>query len=230
MDVSNASGYMTTVAADACSVAKHVTGRVKVVALRDLEPAGSAGRENLRARVRARGGRGAASRRSDRPRRACAAARDAACVIFQQPNFFGCLEPAPDLAAAASDAGSLPVAHVDPASLGVLEAPGAYGCATLAIGEGQVERRELPVSRRSPLRVHRGPSRVHPPYGEEIVGETTDLRGERGYVLTLQTREQHTRREKAIRTSRRTRRCWRSPASYLSWLGPQGLRELGRPA
>ena len=65
-----------------------------------------------------------------------AASAEAACVIFQQPNFFGCLEPAPDLAAAAAEAGALPIAHVDPVSLGVLEAPGAYGCA-LAVGEGQ---------------------------------------------------------------------------------------------
>ena len=57
-------------------------------------------------------------------------------MIFQQPNFFGCLEPAPDLAAAANDGGALPIAHVDLISLGVLEAPGNYGCA-LAIGEGQ---------------------------------------------------------------------------------------------
>ena len=64
------------------------------------------------------------------------AARDAACVIFQQPNFFGNLEPAPDLTAAANDAGALPVVHVDPLSLGVLEAPGRYGAA-IAIGEGQ---------------------------------------------------------------------------------------------
>ena len=70
------------------------------------------------------------------PDELAAAARDAACVIFQQPNFFGCLEPAPDLAAAANDAEALPVAHVDPVSLGVLEAPGNYGCA-IAIGEGQ---------------------------------------------------------------------------------------------
>src|SRR5919198_338506 len=64
------------------------------------------------------------------------AAADAACVIFQQPNFFGVLEPAPDLAAAANEAEALPVAHVDPISLGLLEAPGNYGVA-LAIGEGQ---------------------------------------------------------------------------------------------
>src|SRR3989442_15738405 len=55
------------------------------------------------------------------------AAVDAACVIFQQPNFFGCLEAAPGLAAAANEADAVAVAHVDLVSLGVLEAPGAYG-------------------------------------------------------------------------------------------------------
>jgi glycine dehydrogenase subunit 1 len=58
-----------------------------------------------------------------------AAAADAAAVLFQQPNFLGCLEDAPALAAAANEAGALSVAHVDLMSLGVLEAPGAYGCA-----------------------------------------------------------------------------------------------------
>ena len=98
------------------------------------------------------------------------------CVIFQQPNFFGCLEPAPELAAAANEAGALPVAHVDPMSLGVLEAPGAYGCA-MAIGEGQA-RGQRDVVRRPALRlpgrarrtlIRRMPGR--------IVGETTDVRG-----------------------------------------------------
>src|SRR4029078_365597 len=70
------------------------------------------------------------------PDRVREAAVDAAAVIFQQPNFFGCLEPAPDLAAAANEAGALSLAHVDLISLGVLEAPGNYGCA-LAIGDGQ---------------------------------------------------------------------------------------------
>src|SRR5205807_9644441 len=63
------------------------------------------------------------------------AATDAAAVIFQQPNFFGCLEPAPELVARAAAAGALPMAHVDLLSLGVLEAPGRYGAA-LALGEG----------------------------------------------------------------------------------------------
>src|SRR5205823_12367762 len=154
------------------------------------------------------------------------AADGAACVIFQQPNFFGCLEPAPDLAAAASDAEALPIAHVDPISLGVLEAPGKYGCA-LAIGEGQsagnfqsyggphygflAARQEF---------IRRLPGR--------IVGETVDTAGERGYVLTLQTREQHIRREKATSniTTNQTLLAL-GGLVYLTWLGPQGLREVG---
>src|ERR687898_630963 len=137
MDVSNASGYDgTTVAADACFVAKHATGRAKVVITEATSPqvrqvvktyAPGFGLEIVE--VPHRGG----TTDPDDVRRAAA---DAACVIFQQPNFFGCLEPAPDLAAAATEAEALAVAHVDLVSLGVLEAPGAYGC-SMAIGEGQ---------------------------------------------------------------------------------------------
>ena len=159
MDVSNASGYDgTTVAADACYVAKHVTGRSRVVLAETLNPqvrqvvktyAPGFGLEVVE--VPHRDG-------VTDPDELATAARDAACVIFQQPNFFGCLEPAPDLAAAANDAGALAVAHVDPVSLGVLEAPGAYGCA-LAIGEGQA-RGQLPVVRRPPLRLPGGTLRL----------------------------------------------------------------------
>jgi glycine dehydrogenase subunit 1 len=154
------------------------------------------------------------------------AAEDAACVIFQQPNFFGVLEPAPDLASAAADAEALAVAHVDPVSLGVLEAPGHYGCA-LAIGEGQSAGNYLSyggphygfLAARSKF-IRRMPGR--------IVGETTDAAGKRGYVLTLQTREQHIRREKAT-SNITTNQTLLALAGlvYLSWLGPQGLRELG---
>src|SRR5437868_9516531 len=137
MDVSNASGYDgTTVAADACYIAKHATGRSKVVVTEATSPqvrqvvktyAPGFGLEVLEVPHRS----GATD-----PDELRAAAENAACVIFQQPNFFGVLEPAPDLAAAATDAGALAIVHVDPMSLGVLEAPGAYGC-SLAIGEGQ---------------------------------------------------------------------------------------------
>jgi glycine dehydrogenase subunit 1 len=154
------------------------------------------------------------------------AARDAACVVFQQPNFFGCLEPAPDLAAAANDQEALPVAYVDPISLGLLEAPGAYGCA-IAVGEGQPAGNYQAyggphygfIAARTDY-MRRMPGR--------IVGETTDLAGQRGYVLTLQTREQHIRREKATHniTTNQTLLAL-GGLMYLSWLGPQGLREVG---
>ncbi|HTS73122.1 MAG TPA: hypothetical protein VMG74_05375, partial [Gaiellaceae bacterium] len=123
MDVSNASGYDgTTVAADACFLAKHVTGRSKVVVTEATNPqvrqvvktyAPGFGLEVVE--VPHRDG-------ATDPDELRAAAEGAACVIFQQPNAFGVLEPAPELAAAASEAEALPVAHVDPLSLGVLEA------------------------------------------------------------------------------------------------------------
>src|SRR2546429_6241179 len=227
MDVSNASGYDgTTVAADACYIAKHATGRSKVVITEATNPqvrqvvktyAPGFGLEVVE--VPHRDG-------ATDPDELRGAAEDAACVIFQQPNFFGVLEPAPDLAAAAADAGALPVAHVDPISLGVLEAPGRYGCA-LAIGEGQAAGNHLSfggphygfLAARSEF-IRRMPGR--------IVGETTDAAGNRGYVLTLQTREQHIRREKATSniTTNQTLLAL-GGLVYLSWLGPQGLREVG---
>src|SRR5256885_3402410 len=130
MDVSNASGYDgTTVAADACYVAKQATGRSKVVLTEALNPqvrqvvktyAPGFGLDVVE--VPHRDG----TTDPDRFESACAGA---ACAIFPQPNYFGCLEPAPELAAAAAGAGALPIAHVDLMTLGVLEAPGAYGCA-----------------------------------------------------------------------------------------------------
>jgi glycine dehydrogenase subunit 1 len=155
-----------------------------------------------------------------------AAAEDAACVIFQQPNFFGCLEPAPDLAAAANGAEALAVAHIDPVSLGVLEAPGNYGC-SIAIGDGQGAGNYQAFG--GP---HYGFIAVRADFTRRmpgrIVGETTDTAGRRGYVLTLQTREQHIRREKAT-SNITTNQTLLALAGlvHLTWLGPQGLREVG---
>jgi glycine dehydrogenase subunit 1 len=227
MDVSNASSYDgTTVAADACYIAKHVTGRSKVVLCETVNP-------QVRQVVKTYApGFGLEvtevphSAGVTDPDQLASSASDAACVIFQQPNFFGCLEPAPDLAAAANDAGALPIAHVDPLSLGVLEAPGAYGCA-IAVGEGQGAGNYQAyggphygfIAARSDY-IRRMPGR--------IVGETTDVEGQRGYVLTLQTREQHIRREKATHniTTNQTLLAL-AGLIYLSWLGPEGIRELG---
>jgi glycine dehydrogenase subunit 1 len=227
MDVSNASGYDgTTVAADACYVAKHATGRSKVVLAETLNPqvrqvvkTYAPGFGLTVIEVPHHGG-------TTDPDELAEAAKDAAAVIFQQPNFFGCLEPAPDLAAAASEQDALAVAHVDPLSLGVLEAPGNYGCA-LAIGEGQGAGNHQSfggphygfLAARADY-IRRMPGR--------IVGETTDADGRRGFVLTLQTREQHIRREKATSniTTNQTLLAL-GGLVYLSWLGPRGLREVG---
>jgi glycine cleavage system P protein (glycine dehydrogenase) subunit 1 len=227
MDVSNASGYDgTTVAADACFVAKAATGRSRIVITEATNP-------QVRAVVRtfSRGfGLEVVEVPYDGgttdPERLGEAARDAAAVIFQQPNFFGCLEPAPDLAAAANDAGALPVAHVDLISLGLLEAPGNYGCA-LAIGEGQSAGNFMSYG--GP---HYGFLAAREPYIRKlpgrIVGETVDAAGKRGYVLTLQTREQHIRREKAT-SNITTNQTLLALAGlvHLSLLGPEGLRETG---
>ncbi|MFN8188199.1 MAG: aminomethyl-transferring glycine dehydrogenase subunit GcvPA [Gaiellales bacterium] len=227
LPVANASGYDgCTVAADACFIAKHVTGRSRIVVAETLAP-------QVRAVVRtyavgfgmdvvevpSEGG-------TTDPGAFAAAADGAAIAIFQQPNFLGCLEPAPELAAAASVAGALPVAHVDLLSLGVLEAPGRYGCA-LALGEGQPAGN--PLSYGGPhygfLAAREEHTRRLP---GRIVGETADSEGRRGYVLTFQTREQHIRREKAT-SNITTNQTLLALAGlvYLSWLGPAGLREVG---
>src|SRR6478672_9988328 len=227
MDISNASGYDgTTVAADACFIAKHATGRSKVVLAEAVNPqvrqvvktyAPGFGLEVVE--VPHRGG-------TTDPQELAAACRDAACAIFQQPNFFGCLEPAPDLAAAANQAEALAVAHVDPVSLGVLEAPGNYECA-IAIGEGQGAGNAMSYG--GP---HYGFIAARADYTRRmpgrIVGETTDTEGRRGFVLTLQTREQHIRREKAT-SNITTNQTLLALAGlvHLTWLGPVGLRELG---
>ena len=227
MDVSNASGYDgTTVAADACLVAKHATGRAKVVLAETLNPqvrqvvktyAIGFGLDVVE--VPHTGG-------ATDPAALREAAEDAAAVIFQQPNVFGILESAPELAAAAKDAGALAIAHVDPISLGVLEAPGELR--RRPRDRRGPERRQLPVLRRPHYGFLASKAEYTRRLPGRIIGETTDLNGERGYVLTLQTREQHIRREKAT-SNITTNQTLLALAGlvHLSWLGPQGLREVG---
>jgi glycine dehydrogenase subunit 1 len=152
---------------------------------------------------------------------------DASAAIFQQPNFYGALEDAPALSAVAK-AGSDPVvvAQVDPIVLGILEPPGACGV-DVAVGEGQPLGNRLDfggpsfgffAAREEYLR--RMPGR--------IAGETTDVDGRRGFVLTLQAREQHIRRERAT-SNICTAQALNALAGvvYLSWLGRAGIVELG---
>jgi glycine dehydrogenase subunit 1 len=151
---------------------------------------------------------------------------ETAAVFVQNPNFLGAVEDLEALAGAAHDAGALCVASVDAITLGILRPPGECGV-DVAVGEGQPLGNRLDFG---------GPSFGFFAATEEhlrrmpgrIAGETTDADGRRGFVLALQTREQHIRREKAthnICTSQALNAL--AGTIYLAWLGRRGIVELG---
>jgi glycine dehydrogenase subunit 1 len=153
---------------------------------------------------------------------------DASAAIFAQPNFYGAVEDAAALSAAAKGGPGDPpvvVAQVDPIALGAVASPGECDV-DVAVGEGQPLGNRLDfggpsfglfAAREEYLR--RMPGR--------IAGETRDVDGRRGFVLTLQTREQHIRRERAT-SNICTAQALNALAGvvYLSWLGREGLVEL----
>jgi glycine dehydrogenase subunit 1 len=150
---------------------------------------------------------------------------DVAAVIVQQPNFLGAVEDLELLTAAAHAAGALSICACDPIPLALLRSPGECGV-DIAVGEGQTLGNRLDFG---------GPSFGFFATSEELIrripgriaGETRDLDGKRGFVLTLQTREQHIRREKAtsnICTSQALNAL--AGVIYLSWLGRRGIVEL----
>jgi len=148
-----------------------------------------------------------------------------ACLIAQQPNMFGAIEPMRALGEAAHAVGAQLVAVVEPTSLALLEAPGEYG-ADIVAAEGQPLG--IPPSYGGPyvgLMAARMDSVRQMP--GRLVGATRDAQGRRGYVLTLQAREQHIRREKAasnICTNQAL--CALAATAYLTAVGPEGLREV----
>ncbi len=148
-----------------------------------------------------------------------------AAVLVQHPNFFGLLEDVREIGEAAKKVGALFIACVNPVSLGLLEPPGDYG-ADIAVGEGQPLGN--PVAYGGP---HFGFFTVKEDFLRKmpgrIAGMTVDKIGRRSFVLTLQAREQHIRREKAtsnICTNHSL--CALKGAIYLSLLGKEGLRKL----
>ncbi|GAH42893.1 unnamed protein product, partial [marine sediment metagenome] len=151
--------------------------------------------------------------------------KDTSCVIVQNPNFFGCLEEVKKIEEITHQAGSLYIVSVDPISLGLLVPPGEYN-ADIAVGEGQVLGSKLNFGgpylgiftcKREFLRKIPG----------RIVGEATDKEGRRGFVLALQTREQHIRRERATSNicTNQALNALRA-AVYLSTLGEKGLAKV----
>jgi glycine dehydrogenase subunit 1 len=146
-------------------------------------------------------------------------------VFLQCPNFLGAVEDVEALAGAAKNSPAVVVAAYDPITLGVLKPPGECGV-DVCVGEGQALGNRLDFGGPSfgffaatEAYLRRMPGR--------IAGETTDVDGRRGFVLTLQTREQHIRREKAT-SNICTAQALNALAGviYLSWLGRRGIVEL----
>jgi len=147
-----------------------------------------------------------------------------ASFIVQQPNFFGQLEDVEALGKLAHDAGAMYVMSCNPISLGILKTPRECG-ADVAVGEGQPLG--MPIGFGGPYLGFMATTEKYMP--GRIVGETVDSKGERAYVLSLQAREQHIRREKASSNiCSNEALCALTASVYLAAMGPDGLAEAAR--
>ncbi|MGE5613071.1 MAG: aminomethyl-transferring glycine dehydrogenase subunit GcvPA [Bacillota bacterium] len=226
MDVSNASMYDGAAAvAEAALMAARATGRSGIAVSAGLHPEY---REVLKTYAKFNGiditEVGLDGLRTDKNKLMDSVSGRAA-VIMQSPNFFGVIEDIGRAAAIAEKNGALSIACVDPVSLAILEPPGSLG-ADIAVGDGQSLGNPLSfggpyfgflAAKKELLRKMPG----------RIVGQTTDRDGRRGFVLTLQAREQHIRREKAVSNicSNQALNALAATA-YLSVMGNEGLKEV----
>lgn len=229
MDAANASMYDgATALAEAASLAVHFTGKNEILVSRALSPnfrqvlnTYSTGAEWKVVEFGYQQGLGisdfydASKKISDKT----------ACVVISNPNFFGCIENLEKFSNLAKTKGALSIVSVDPISLGILKRPGDIGV-DLVTGEGQ--SLGLPQNFGGPylgiFAVKKDYLRLMP---GRIVGETVDTKGRRGYVLTLQAREQHIRREKAFSNiCSNEALCAIAATVYMATMGKAGLREV----
>jgi glycine dehydrogenase subunit 1 len=223
LPVSNASVYEGPSAVAAAGyVAKYTNGRGKFVISRGVHPHS---RETLRTHAHAWGMEVIEAPLKDGVTVLPELGDDVSAVIIQQPNFLGAVEDLEALSTAAHDAGALSICACDPLPLSLLRSPGECDV-DIAVGEGQTLGNRLDFGgpsfgffATSQALLRRIPGRIS--------GETRDADGKRGFVLTLQTREQHIRREKAT-SNICTAQALNALAGviYLSWLGRRGIVEL----
>ena len=149
---------------------------------------------------------------------------ETACLILQQPNYYGCVEDAERIAELVHAAGARLIMSCNPIALGVMKTPAECG-ADIAVGEGQPLG--MPLSFGGPyLGFMAATEKMMRKLPGRIVGETTDLNGERCFVLTMQAREQHIRREKASSNiCSNEALCALTASVYLAAMGPDGLRK-----
>ena len=227
MDVSNASMYDgATALAEAASMALRASGRIRTLVSAAVHPEY---REVLKTYARFNGSVykeiGLRDGKTDMEELQASLDGDTASVILQSPNFFGLIEDMKEIPGLAHKNGSLAIACVDPISLGILKSPGEYDF-DIAVGDGQPLGN--PLSFGGPYLgflaatgalLRRIPGR--------IVGQTVDSKGRRGFVLTLQAREQHIRREKAVSNicSNQSLNAL-AAAAYLTVMGREGLKKV----
>ncbi len=230
MDVSNGSLYDGgTAIYEAAMMSIRITGRRKVVMDKGMNPIYREMVNTYTKNLDLGFEESALSEdgRADRQRIDELVGEDTACVIVQNPNFFGCVDDFSDIAEIVRGRGALLVVSCYPVSLGILKTPGEMG-ADIAVGEAQSLGLGLYFG--GPYLGFMG---AREKYARQmpgrISGQTVDSEGRRGFVLTLQTREQHIRRSRATSNiCSNEALCAVSAVCYMSLLGKQGIGELAR--
>lgn len=227
MDVANASMYDGASAlAEAAMMACRTAGRDEVLVCRSVSPQN---REVLNTYARFKGIKTTTFRyhngRADLNDLESKISADTAAIVIQSPNFFGVIEELEPIAELAHRHKAALIVSCDPISLGLLKAPGLLG-ADIAVGEGQPLGN--PISFGGPyLGFFAAKQKWLRKMPGRIVGETVDREGKRGFVLTIQAREQHIRREKATSNiCSNEALCALAATIYLTAMGRQGLREV----